>query len=335
MALRNAQYNTILREYDRRRFENKHILDQRTEEVYTAIPEYRQLDQDIVTASVSYARELLRQTDRPDSPLEDLEQHNRFLSEHKRKLLIGHGYPSDYLDPVYTCPDCQDTGYIDGRKCHCFKQAIVDLVYSQSNLKHVLCRENFRTFSFDYYSKDYIEETTHLTPYDNMQKVHRICRHFTDTFDASYENLFLYGNTGVGKTFLLNCIAKELLDSAHTVLYFSAPAFFEVFEKNKFGRNDNTASIAEEQFQYIFDCDLLIIDDLGTELNNSFISSQLYQCINERHLQQKSTVISTNIPWNDMGRHYSERVFSRITSDYTLLKIVGDDIRLKKVFGGC
>lgn len=328
MSLKNFQYNTILREYDSRQLKNRHELDMRISKVYEEIPELKEIDERIVANSIADTKKLLMGD---ESVLEKLKEDNLDLSMKKIELLCEHGYSSDYLSLKYTCPDCKDTGFIGHEKCHCFKQAIVDLVYSQSNVKNSIAAENFDTFSFQYYSNDYVEETTKLTPYANAHKIVNTCKNFIKDFDRKYENILLYGNTGVGKTFLANSIAKELLDSAHTVIYLTAFQLFDILEKNKFGKNDDNYD-AKNQFEYILDCDLLIIDDLGTELNNSFVSSQLYLCINERHLRQKSTIISTNLSWNDLKENYSERIFSRITSNYILLKIVGEDIRLKKVF---
>jgi DNA replication protein DnaC len=138
------------------------------------------------------------------------------------------------------------------------------------------------------------------------------------------------GNTGVGKTFLANCIAKELLDRGYTVIYLTAFRLFDILEKNKFGRDEETAYTASNQFEYILDCDLLIIDDLGTELNNSFTSSQLYLIINERLLKQKSTIISTNLSYDNINANYGERVYSRLISKYSIRRIIGEDIRLHK-----
>ncbi|ROR31909.1 DNA replication protein DnaC [Mobilisporobacter senegalensis] len=328
MALKNFQYNTILREYDSRQLKNKHDLDMRIAKIYKEIPELKEIDEKIVAGSIADTKKLLMGD---ESVLEKLKEDNLDLSMRKIELLCEHGYSPDYLTPDCACPDCKDTGFIGNKKCHCFKQAIVDLVYSQSNIKRAIAMENFSTFSFDHYSNDYVEETTKLTPYANIHKVVDSCKNFIKDFDKKYENILLYGNTGVGKTFLANCIAKELLDSAHTVIYLTAFQLFDILEKNKFRKNDDNYE-AENQFDYILDCDLLIIDDLGTELNNTFVTSQLYLCINERHLRQKSTIISTNLSWNDLNTNYSERIFSRITSNYILLKIVGDDIRLKKAF---
>lgn len=328
MALKNFQYNKILREYDSRQLQNRYLLEKRTKEIYENIPEFKEIDQRIVSGSIADTKKLLMGD---SSALNKLKEDNLDLSMRKIELLCEYGYPSDYLLPIYTCSECNDTGYIGNDKCHCFKQAIVNLVYSQSNIQIAIAKENFNTFSFQYYPNDYVEESTKLTPLDNAKKVVQSCKDFIKNFDNTYENILLYGNTGVGKTFLANCIAKELLDKSYTVIYLTAFQLFDILEKNKFGKNNDNYE-AENQFDYILDCDLLIIDDLGTELNNTFVTSQLYLCINERHLRQKSTIISTNLSWNDLNRNYSERIFSRITSNYLLLKIVGDDIRLKKAF---
>lgn len=326
--LKNIQYNKILREYDSRQLKNKHDLDLRTEEAYKRIPELKTIDQTIVSNSISQAKLLLSGN---DSALETLKDNILDLSMKKVELLLENGFPRDYLMPSYQCEDCKDTGYIGTEKCHCFKQAIVDLIYSQSNIKSAIERENFNSFNFDYYSKDYIDNSTKMTPYQNAQKVVSQCKSFIKDFDNSYKNILLYGNTGLGKTFLLNCIAGSLLETSHTVIYLTAFQLFDLLEKNTFG-TDSDKYGQENQLDYILDCDLLIIDDLGTELSNAFVNSRLYLCINERHLRQKSTIISTNFTLDYLSTNYSERIYSRFMSDYMILKLVGDDIRFKKAF---
>lgn len=327
MQLKNFQYNKILREYDKRQFQNKHALDDRMKQVYELLPELKEIDDKIVSNSIESAKLSLMGD---DTALRTLSDRNMDLSMRKIEILTENGFPPNYLMPIYQCSDCHDTGYIGNEKCHCFKQAIVDLLYSQSNIKEIMKQENFSAFRFDYYTDSYVEETTNLTPRANISRVVATCKEFIQNFDKEYSNLLLYGNAGVGKTFLANCIAKELLDASHMVIYLTAFQLFDILEKNKFNK-DQEREEANEQFEYILDCDLLIIDDLGTELNNSFVTSQLYLCINERHLRKKSTIISTNLSLQELNTNYSERISSRIASNYRLLKIVGDDIRIKKV----
>lgn len=328
MALKNFQYNKILREYDNKQLQNKHDLVVRTEEVYKAIPGLKEIDDEVVSCSIHSAKLLLMGN---DTALSDLKVITDAASGKRASLLVRHGYPEDYLQPRFHCPDCKDTGYIVYEKCHCFKQAIVDIVYSQSNIKTAIVRENFNSFSYDYYSDDIVETSTRLTPRQNIKRVVEVCNQYIDSFDKEFQNLLLYGNTGVGKTFIANCIAKELLDRSHTVIYLTAFQFFDILEKNKFSKGEESFE-SQNQFDYILDCDLLIVDDLGTELNNTFVTAQLYLCINERYLRRKSTIISTNLSLDNINTSYSERVFSRIASNYILLKIIGEDIRLKKLF---
>ncbi len=326
MSLNNRQYNEILRMYDHRLLQDRYELDLRKKEVFRRVPELQVLEQRLASDSVQWAKSALFGNAVPNS---ELQESNRAITEHKLRLLTGAGYPADYLSMVYQCPDCKDTGYIGTGKCHCFRQAVVDLLYSQSNVRNSILTQNFEHFSYQYYSDSKTDPQTRLTPLANIRNVTATVKKFIEQFDESYSNLLIYGNTGVGKTFLTNCIAKELIDSAHSVIYFTAYELFELLEQHKFNRDSEESP---EKFEFILDCDLLIIDDLGTELTNSFISTQLYMCINERHLKQKSTIISTNLSFEQIKNTYSERIFSRITSDYILLKIIGEDIRLKKLF---
>jgi DNA replication protein DnaC len=236
------------------------------------------------------------------------------------------GLPENYYAPEYTCPDCQDTGYIGGKKCHCLKQAIIDSIYTQSNIKNILGRENFSVFSYDYYSTTQTDPATGLTSLETAKRAVEECQHFIQDFDNKPKNLFFYGNTGVGKTFLSNCVAKELLDDGYSVIYFTAFQLFDILSKGVFEKDADAIAA----HQNIFDCDLLIIDDLGTELSNAFSTSQLFLCVNERILRQKSTIISTNLNLNQVSDTYSERTFSRILNNYNLIKLFGDDIRIQK-----
>ena len=327
MPLQNYQYDTIMREYSRRQAESRHELEERRQKVYQEIPRLQDIDREVASLSAAKARALLGGQ---EFGTEDLKASIAALSAERIKLLAASGYPKDYLAPRYICPRCQDTGYIGSRKCSCFKKAEIELLYTQSNLKEILEKENFDHFSFDYYSDTIKNDATGLSARETALRAYNTARSFVRDFDARFQNLFLYGNTGVGKTFLSHCIAGELLKSAHCVLYFSAFDLFDLLAQSAFSRKTENAQ--DEHF--IFDCDLLIIDDLGTELTNSFVSSQLFLCINERIMRQKSTIISTNMKLEDFSDTYSERTFSRIASNYQMVKLIGKDIRIEKIFLG-
>ena len=219
MPLSNSQYDEIMREYDQRQLQDRRILDERRKEVFQKIPKLKELESTVASRSVRQARLLL---DGDTSALASLKEELADLSRQRDTLLTAGGYTLDYLDPVYECPDCKDTGYIDGRKCHCFRQAIINTVYAQSNIREILKRENFDHFSYSYYSDEDISPTTGLSALATARHAVEECHRFIDAFDNKPQNLFFYGGTGVGKTFLTDCVAKELLDKGYSVIYFTA-----------------------------------------------------------------------------------------------------------------
>ena len=326
MSLNNSQYNAIMRIYNQRQFQDKYEQDQRREEVYQKVPQIRQIEDEISSQAVRCARKLL---DGDTNAKEELKQHIEDLREQKEVLLSAFGFPADYMEMHYACPECQDTGYVDGRKCRCFKKEEIRLLYSQSNIEEVLLRENFDSFSYEYYDDRVVIPEIQMTVADYMRQVHTWCKEYVENFEKKGGNLIFTGSTGVGKTFLTNCIAKALIDQYQSVIYLSSNDLFDVFSKNKF--HYDTEEEMKDMYQYILDCDLLIIDDLGTELNNTFVSSQLFYCINERLLRKKSTIISTNLSMTMLRDTYSDRISSRIISQYSIIPLYGDDIRTKNV----
>lgn len=323
MALTNAQYDLIMRSYEEKQLRNQTVLLQHYKEIYNKIPKIKELENSISFLSVQQAKKLL---DGDSNALDTLRTQIWTLRQEKAALLKEYGYPEHYLEESYDCPLCKDTGYIGSKKCACFKKATIELLYAQSNLKEILKKENFDTFRLDFYSDNYVDPKTGRSSLTTMREALAVCRQFAEHFGEEPRNLFLYGDTGVGKTFLSNCIAKELIDKTYSVIYFTAFELFDIFEKSKFGKDD----AAEAMNAHIFDCDLLIIDDLGTELPNAFTTSRLFLCLNERLLRRKSTIISSNLALDTFVEYYSERTFSRITSNYKMLKLIGDDIRIKK-----
>ena len=325
MALSNSQYDAIMREYGRQQIENHHKLEERRQEIYARLPVVRQLEAEIAERSVACAKKLL---EGDKSVLDRLKEDLKDLREQKSLIIRAAGYPDDYLELHYRCPDCRDTGLIDGRKCHCFLQAQMKLLHAQSNLEDVLERENFNALSYEYYDDTEILPQLGITNAAYMRRVVAGCREFVRDFDKKHDNLLFTGSTGVGKTFLTNCIARELMDDFHSVIYLTASDLFDVFSRNKFDYDN--AEDMKDMYRFILDCDLLIIDDLGTELNNSFTSSQLFYCINERMNMSRSTSISTNLTLARLRDSYTDRVTSRIMSGYRIIPLYGGDIRLLK-----
>lgn len=316
MPLTNSQYDAIMRSYEEKQRAARYRLEKNTQEVYAKIPSYEELDRQVAAVSIEQGRRLLGGE---RSALDELKEKLRKLSEQKAFLLRENGFPDDFLMPSYECEKCRDTGYVDNQKCSCFRAAEIELIYEQSHIKNMLQTENFQYLSYDYYVGDELEKFT---------KAVQICQNFVESFHKDYRNLFFYGTVGTGKSFLSCCVAKELMDKGNLVIYFSASQLFDTLSKSTFEKDSAEAlsGISED----IYDCDLLIIDDLGTELTNSFVSSRLFSCLNNRHIRKKATIITTNLSLGELRDRYSDRIFSRITSNDTVCKLIGPDIRMKK-----
>lgn len=235
MGLRNAQYHAIMREYEKRQLKSHDIQTARYEEVYTKLPEFKSLDDSISILSVQYGKKLLNGD---PTALSSLKEELALLRASKKKLLTSAGYPENYLEPVYECPDCKDTGYIGNEKCHCFKKAIIELLYEQSNIKKIPEDADFSNFRLDYYSRSHYDKKTGRSAREAMENTLEICRHFVDSFGTEFHNLFLYGDVGVGKTYLSTCIAKEIINREFSVIYFSAPQLFNTLAQNTFDKKD-------------------------------------------------------------------------------------------------
>ena len=314
MPLTNTQYDRIFRQYEEKQRQSRLEMQRRRDYVYEHLPKYRELED--VTASLSVAQGK-KQLFGDEAALEKLRKSLADLKKQKKQLLTEAGLSADYLEPIYSCPDCRDTGYIDREKCHCLRQAEISLLYEQSGLQEILANNNFSLLSYEYHSG---EDLLHF------EKAVENCKNFIKNFDSDYHNLFFYGTVGTGKSFLSGCVAKELMDRGHSVIYFGATGLFDLLSSTSF----DTKSREERQNTYsdLYQCDLLIIDDLGTELTNQFTASQLFSLLNERHIGRKATVISTNLSLRELQDRYSDRIFSRITSNFEVCKLTGADIRM-------
>ncbi|MBR6696706.1 MAG: ATP-binding protein [Lachnospiraceae bacterium] len=318
MALTNIQYNEIMRGYDSLRASNRHIEAERKKALYLRLPELKEIDDRISSLIFSYGKRAVME-EYDDT---DLDSELELLKSKRLAILADLDISPAYLDPIYCCSICHDTGFVDNQKCSCFIKAEIDLLYSHSNIKNLSRTETFDKFNFKLYSTENIDKATGLSAYDTAKKAYDKCRQFVRNFAVADENLLLYGGTGVGKTFLTNCIANELINTSNSVVYLTAIELFDKLSKIAFNNESDDS---------IYDCDLLIIDDLGTEIKNSFTDSYLFYLINYRILKKKSTIISTNFGPKELKQNYSERTFSRILRSYTTLKLYNNDIRLNEI----
>ncbi|WP_058486518.1 ATP-binding protein [Defluviitalea phaphyphila] len=330
MTIREKQYKKILREYELKRDAANRALKARQEEVYKKIPRIAQIDELLAKTGVEISKMILKDPLKANELIKSLEQKNMDLLIEKAELLYVNGYDKNYLDPIYSCPRCKDTGYIDNSPCSCLKQALINVAYDQSNLKDILSVENFDNFNFDYYS-DKVDPKFNISPKENIKQIYSHCIRFVKEFDKKFSNIIFYGDPGLGKTFLCNCIAKDLLDQGKTVLYLTAFQLFKLFEQERFRKEEETED-SKAYLDAIFTVDLLIIDDLGTEFSTSLTGAELFNCLNSRLLDKKHTIISTNLSPNDWQNQYSERIVSRIFGNYKAFRLIGEDIRIIKKY---
>lgn len=320
MPLNNSQYDRLMRDYQQQQLRNERERRTRCQMIYRQIPRIQEIDNEIASLSASQARKLIFGD---VQALATLRSALSRLKDEKAELLRQNHYAPDIMQLKYRCPDCQDTGYIDHKPCHCFRQAAIDLLYNQSNIKEILQRENFSTLKMEHYSKEILVKPN-CSQYGYMTQVVSYCKRYAAHFPNGGKNIYFSGTTGTGKTFLSNCIAAAVMQACHSVIYLSATQLFDLFEQDKFAHEDEASAQLEN---YISDCDLLIIDDLGTELVNSFTASRMFYCINQRLILKKSTIISSNLNLNQIRDNYSERIASRIMSYYDVILLSGRDIR--------
>ena len=319
MGLSNRQFDSVMEKYDSIRLENNRKQIARANEVLDKIPGYFDLEGDLRSLRMERTRASLNQ-DEPS--LTELKTKEELLIDRRNRLLKEAGYPSDYLSPIYQCTKCHDTGFLpeSRTKCSCFIAAQTRLLFEQSGIFDLIQIQNFDTLSFDYFND------SERVSYSNAVNS---AKNFIRNFNTDYQNLVFYGNVGTGKTFLSCCIAKELMETGFSVTYCSADKLFKDLVDLRFGDDKN------EYFSFIEDmnqCDLLIIDDLGTEAITERVKADLFTCLNNRDLSKKATLISTNLTLDELNRRYSERIFSRVSSRFTFCKFEGRDIRMLKKF---
>ena len=240
----------------------------------------------------------------------------------KYEMLVSHGYSPEYLNLHYNCPKCKDTGFIGIEKCSCFKSKLIKLYYKDSELEEAVKKNNFKNFNINLYPNHKLNDERY-TPRKNIEDIlEYITGEYLPTFKNSNTNLLFYGNSGTGKTFLSWCIAKELLDRGFLVVYKTADDLLRALRDIKFNNDADLENL-------LINCDLLIIDDLGSEQITDFSSSELFTLINKKILKNKKMLISTNLTLPLISKRYSERISSRIIGDFKLFKFFAEDIRIQ------
>lgn len=322
----------LLKEYEKKHLTALSELDNRKQSLYNKYPELLDIENKLHSLGISTAKYILNNND--SSCLDNLKSEIEKLKTEQFNILKKLNIDESYFKPNFECNLCNDTGFVTKNyqtvMCSCLKQKLLNLEYNKSNISN-LDRENFNNFNFNLYSDEVNKEkyNSNISPKENIKIIKQIAENFIASFDdPNSKNLLFTGNTGLGKTFLSNCIANEILKSGKTVIYQTAPVMLESIIDYRFGKNTEK-NICDS----IYSADLLIIDDLGTETTNSMKSTELFNIINTRLLNNSNkitkTIISTNLNINDLPKAYDERIVSRFIGYYNICRFFGEDIRLK------
>lgn len=309
-----------------RRLKAEKEADRRKAEIYRKLPRTKELEKEISRCGIQAARAVIGGGDVTEE-MKNLRDRNLAMQSELAEILTSNGYDKDVFEPSYRCKRCNDTGYYEenGRTlvCNCLKQALVSCACEELNRTAPLSLSTFESFSLDYYDKE-IDSKTGISPYNHMSKILRYCRSYADIFAKNSESILMKGATGLGKTHLSLAIANEVIKKGYGVIYVSAPSLMQKLEKQHFSRDDDSA------IDMLVECDLLIVDDLGTEFHGQFSVSQMYNIFNSRMLANKPIIINTNLTLRELEKIYTERFVSRIIGNAQKLDFLGRDIRVRK-----
>ena len=329
LATRVQLFHEILRELDTLRTRKEADARRKREVVYMEFPRLEAIDMEMALLGTKTARAVLSGNQNIDEIIIGLKDAQKKLETEKKEIFQKNYISPKEFEVQYSCVECKDTGFIETQRCICLKHRLMDKLYDQSNVRDIIRAENFECFNLNLYSSVKVA-SENSSPKDNMVKAFRRSLTFVEEFNKG-ENILMYGSTGLGKTFLCNCIAGALLEKGHTVLYLTAGQLFRKLEEQRFQKNDEAE--AEEWDKELLEAELLIIDDLGTEFATIFTASELFRIVNDRKLAGKSIIISTNLTPNRLTDHYSDRVTSRLMGEFETMKFFGEDIRILKRFG--
>lgn len=301
-------------------------MEERRQLLYARIPRLGEIEQELQsTMSQIIASALSRGTD-PVPAIRVIRDNNLALQRERRDLLEAYGYEPDYLDEEPNCPLCGDTGYRGSAVCACLQEYYAREQIAELSQLLNMGSETFETFDFNWYSSE--RGSYRRSPREAAERNFDICQDYAHQFSPRSGNLLLFGAPGLGKTFLSACIARVVSENGHSVVYDTASHIFGQFEAEKFRRDEDEGSAADVE-RYL-SCDLLIMDDLGTEMLTAFVQSAFYQLVNTRLAKGRKTIINTNLNPDQIGQRYGAAVQSRIEGEYELLPFIGEDIRKLK-----
>ena len=311
-------------EADRTRREAE--LAAQREEIYARRPRLREIQEQLRRTASRVMAAALRRGQDPLPEIARLREENLGLQAERRQLLSELGLPEDALEDTPACPLCGDTGFRGGELCRCLKTYYVEEQRRELSRLLDLGGQSFDTFDTDWYDGQRAPGKS-KSAREHMERVYDTCVEYAHNFGKKPANLLLFGRPGLGKTHLSAAIAREVSEKGHSVVYDTAGHIFAQFEQQKFTREEE----ADDHVERVLNCDLLILDDLGSEMTTSFVQSALYQIVNTRQMERRSTIISTNLTPGELARRYTPQIASRIEGEYTLLPFAGEDIRkLKK-----
>lgn len=319
MGYGKRNYEAAAAELLRRRQTAESAAQTALEDFYSRCPQARGIKEQMAANSAEAVKAILRGGD-VRGQLEKLWENARELSGQYDALLDQNGYTRRDITPQYHCARCKDTGIDDGRLCSCFKELQRKLAYEKLSASVPLGQCRFETFSLEYYKGD-------SRAYKQMENILRACKGYAEKFRANSPSLLFKGGTGLGKTHLSLAIAGEVLEKGFGVVYGSAQSFALNLERERFDRREDDE---EDTHSQLLSCDLLILDDLGTEFPSSYTAAALYDVLNCRMLASKPTIISTNLTMAELEKRYGERFASRIAGYYGMLEFLGSDVRIEK-----
>ncbi len=312
-----------LRQLSRRRSQALSLAEARREELFARVPRLREIERDLSSQGAQLGRLALGGGNLA-AKLAELQKNNLALQQEQETILKQLGLPANYLEPPFACPKCQDTGNVDGKRCEC----LASLMRKEAS-KALPAPEHLEEYSFESFDLSLYPASGEgpVTPRQQMQAVLNKCRSFAEAFPCGGESLLFIGRTGLGKTHLSLAIANRVAQTGAAVAYASAQDLVDRAERAKFGRDMGGDA---EFVQGALSCDLLVLDDLGTEFSGQMAATTLFQVINTRLLERRSTIISSNLSPQELQERYSERLASRILCAYSALPFAGNDIRLIK-----